>query len=57
MERTEDFIAWLDGVKELERRLGTPVVSNRTILEHLGLDYDKEMEALVGNSDVSLSQM
>ncbi len=56
MESTEDVIAWLEGVKELERRLWTPVVSYRTILEHLGLDYDEEMKRVaIGHSDVSLS--
>ena len=38
-----DFTAWLDSVRALERRLGTPVVSNRTILERAGLDYDEAM--------------
>ncbi len=45
-ELSDDFTAWLDDVKELERRLGYPGVSNRSIIEHLGLDYGKEMAML-----------
>lgn len=42
-QQAEGVIVWLDAVRELERRLGTPAVSSRSILERLGLDHSEEM--------------